>query len=567
MEFRRQKRIIQTFWIFIFCFALLLCRLFVVQIRHAADYAAKAEAQQNQIIPLEEVARGDILDRNKVPLTGSGFVPKVIVLPYLMKDKVTTAQRLGSILQADPQVLLERFAGRPGMLPNEISLRQAQAIKRMRLEGVQVYYIKKRYDVNPLAVHLIGHLGKISGAELARYASNPMQKAYSRTDLVGKIGLERYYERWLKGTRYETYLQIPTDAKNRPLKGLDVKVNKVKDPGRNHLILTIDKRIQLIVEQALDRHKIAAGAVVVMDIRSGDILALASRPVFDPNNISSALQNNDQGNVFLDNCLQFLQPGSVFKPVVAAAALELGAVRPDSRFLCLGERDEPVKCYRKEGHGLISFAEAMAYSCNPVFARVGQKIGAANLIEYARKLGFAENGIIGIPHAGDAGENLAKLTEPYTIVNSSIGQGPVLVTPVQVTAMMAAIAGDGIYKKPRLVMGILDSNYNLTKAFAPDAGERALSPETSRTLREMFKGVTTMGTGKLAYVPGWGSAGKTGSAQVDKNQGIVDAWFTGYAPLDAPRYAVTVLIKGGESGGKSAAPVFREIMETMLMLE
>lgn len=571
MEYLRYKRTVQTFWIFVGCFCLLLTRLYFIQVKSNSELAERAYAQQNQVISLEEAARGDILDRNRVPFTGTLVVNRVVLFPLLIEDKALATEKLSAILNIPSKSILKNMGDKPVVLSEEISQEQALKINRENISGIKVYPYKKRYEEKPLAVHVIGHLGKINNREIYDYQNvisrEGSQKDYKKNDIVGKLGLEKTYEALLKGTQNEHFVALPTDARNKPLKGIEIKSVSARDKRRSHIVLTLDKRIQAIIEEVLEEETVTDGAVVVMDVESGDILAMASRPTFDPNDVGGSLSEAGDSHVFLDNCVQLVQPGSVFKPVVAAAALELGVVKPESQFLCLGAHDDLVRCYRDEGHGVISFYQAMAHSCNPVFARLGQEVGSDNLIDFAKKLGFDNHDLLGFPAASRPGYSLEKLREPYAIINSSIGQGPVLATPLQITAMMATFARGGIYKKPRLVREVLDGNYKVNKIFAVDEGHRVISEENCNLINDMFAAVTSFGTGQMANVPGWGSAGKTGSAQINKNEGIVDAWFTGYAPQRAPKYAVTVLIKGGESGGRYAAPVFRRVMERILELE
>ncbi|MCL6561331.1 MAG: penicillin-binding protein 2, partial [Firmicutes bacterium] len=221
-----------------------------------------------------------------------------------------------------------------------------------------------------------------------------------------------------------------------------------------------------------------------------------------------------------------------------------------------------IRCWKDEGHGDIDFARAFAESCNPAFAGAALKLGAAKLIEYAGRLGLDNQSIIGYPVPRDPRQDLNLIGAPYNLVNSSVGQGPVLVTPVQVTSMLNTLVSGGTYRVPRLVREVRKNNGEVVREFAPDPGKRAISPGTARQLRLLLESVIDEGVGREARVPVFGSAGKTGSAQI--GNGSVNAWFAGYAPRSNPRYIVTVLVEEGTSGGESAAPVFREIMEKIL---
>ncbi|MBC7326474.1 MAG: penicillin-binding protein 2, partial [Moorella sp. (in: Bacteria)] len=203
-------------------------------------------------------------------------------------------------------------------------------------------------------------------------------------------------------------------------------------------------RVQQIVEKVLDAH-VKKGAVVVMDARSGDILALASRPKYHPapGRIEQYLRG--EPGALLDQCVGLFAPGSLFKVVVAAAALAERIVTPETTFYCRGAKDWPVRCWSEHGHGVISFQEAFAQSCNPVFARLALELGAANLIAYARLFGLDDQRIAGYPVPADPRQNLDLIAAPHNLVNSSLGQGPVLATPVQITAMMNTVVNGGKY--------------------------------------------------------------------------------------------------------------------------
>jgi penicillin-binding protein 2 len=303
-----------------------------------------------------------------------------------------------------------------------------------------------------------------------------------------------------------------------------------------------------------------------MEAGTGDILAMAGRPGYNPARLEQYLGAGSDERLF-DHCTALYQPGSVFKVVVAAAALEEGVVTPESRFTCRGDKESLIRCWKDTGHGDIDFSQAFAESCNPSFARVGLSLGAQRLIEYARRFGLDNQSVIGYPVPSDPRQDLKLIGAPYNLVNSSVGQGPVLVSPVQVSSMLNTIITGGIYREPRLVKEVRKYNGTADREFHPDQGKRAISPDTADKMRRLLELVIDEGTGKEAQAQDYTSAGKSGSAQIGNGKGPVNAWFTGYAPRVNPRYIVTVLVEQGVSGGESAAPVFREIMEQILHLE
>ncbi|WP_083543128.1 peptidoglycan D,D-transpeptidase FtsI family protein [Desulfofundulus australicus] len=559
------KRVVSLFFIFLCCFALLILHLAFIQLGRGSEYAYLALQRESRTIVLEEYPRGEILDRHLQPLTGSYDANRVVVFPELVRDRQAVVASLAGILKLPVEKVAPYFE-RPCYLPFPLTPEQAGAIREQRWPGVLVLPVHLRYGPAPLATGVIGYLGRVQSKEMLDTLNARSEKSYSLSDWVGRAGLEKYYENELKATRPGAYARIFVDAAGRIIPGLGPAVNlQAGDPGRQHLVTTLDAGIQRVVEEVMDR-RVKKGAVVVMEPRTGDILALASRPVYDPRppGVAAYLERGEEGT-FTDQTTALFTPGSVFKVVVAAAALAEGIVKPEDQFECRGSLARPVRCWYDPGHGTISFSRAFAESCNPVFARVGLELGAQKIIEYAARFGLDNQEITGYPVPRDRRQNWQLVAAPYNLVNSSLGQGPVLATPVQITAMMNVIVNGGVYVQPRLIRELRNDEGEVVRSFPRDSGRRAIPASTAVQLKEMLQLVTTMGVGRQAYVPGYGSAGKTGSAQVD-GQDKVNAWFTGYAPLQNPRYIVTVLVQEGVSGGETAAPVFREIMQKILTL-
>jgi penicillin-binding protein 2 len=550
-----QKRIIWVFYLLLMGFLGLAGHMAYIMVYRHDFYAARAVSQQIQRVPLEIPLRGDILDRRLNTLTGLREEDRLVVFPAAMPDRLTVVRELARVLGMEEQYVNNLIGTRPRVLPFAITPDQAGQLKTARLPGVLVGRYRQRNGVPDLAAHVLGYVGKVSaGQEIRDLQALITDKSYSPGDWVGKTGLELYYDGDLKGSAPTRDARAYVDGKGRFIPGLGYKIETgLTDKIRRSLVLTLDKDIQREVETVMDEMGVTAGAVTVMDPYSGDILAMASRPVY------SAVYNG-----FLDRNTRLFQPGSIFKVAVAAAALEEGVAQPESRFLCLGDKDDYVRCYEPAGHGLLDFNQAVAISCNPTFARLGLKLGAEKLIDYARRFGMDKQMIIGYPYPPDRRQQLDAIAGPYNLVNSSMGQGPVLASPVQVTAMMAVVADNGIYKEPRLVKKIIDYTGTTVRNFPAGPGRKAVSEETAGILRLMLETVTLYGTGRGAYVGDGGSAGKTGSAQSGSAGTSVDAWFSGYAPVKKPRYVVTVMIERGESGGKTAAPVFKAIMERIL---
>ena len=556
MEYLRKKRLVQIFYLSLLLFFVLAARLGIIQAIKGEYYKVNAVEQETSTVLLEDFPRGQILDRNLRPLAQSFWSNRVVVFPQAINKPEDIAKELASILKCDQNKLTGALK-LPQVLPYKLSAQQTKAIRERNWPGVLVAPVHIRYGSAPLAAQVLGYLGQVNPTE-----------ANSSTAVggwVGRTGLEFYYEQELRASLPQSYARLYTDAHGQWLKGAGIELNlKRLDPQRKNVITTIDADIQQIVEKIMDAH-LKNGAVVVMDARNGDILALASRPKYNPDPKELGRYLEGEPGSFFNQGVSLFAPGSIFKVVVAAAALAEGVVTPDTIFVCRGEKDKPVRCWSEHGHGVLSFQQAFAQSCNPVFVRVALALGAEKLIHYARLFGLDNQRIAGYPLSFDSRQNLDLIAAPHNLVNSSLGQGPVLVTPVQITAMMNTIINDGKYLSPRLVKELKTGEGKVVRGIFAEPGRQVIPPEIARELQNMLLMVTTEGIGKEAFLTGYGSAGKTGSAQVGNS--LVNAWFCGYAPLANPKYVVTVLVKNGISGSQTAAPLFKIIAEQVMGLE
>jgi len=555
------KRVVLVFYFLMILFLLLLVRLCFIQIEKGSFYAAKAARSETQTVPLEEFPRGDIMDRNMRSLTEPFASNRLVVFPLLIKDPDSLSKELAIILKVDSDSLLPALNDKPCVLPYKISSSTAEKIRQMNWPGVMILPVTQRYGAEPLAVQVVGYLGKIQTKEEIGITN---KDGFRLDDWVGKTGLELYYNRQLMASAASGYARIYTDARSKFLKGLGIEVNTEHvDGARINLVTTIDSNIQQVVEKIMNEH-IKNGAVVVMDVKTGDLLAMGSRPGYNPEplKIEDYLKGNPEA--FLDQCTMLFPPGSLFKIVTACAALQNGCVAENDYFYCRGKEEKPISCWNKFGHGRISFSNAFAQSCNPVFVKVAQKLGAEKIIACAKSFGLDNQKIIGYDIPYDKRQNLNLIASPYNLANSSVGQGPVLATPVQLSAMMNTIANDGVYMQPRLVRELRTNDGLIKRSFPAQGSDQKIPLQIVLRIKKLLNLVTTEGIGREAYVNGYSSAGKTGTAQLGGEGKGVYSWFCGYAPADQPRYVVTVLLKEGITDGQTAAPVFREIMSRIL---
>lgn len=532
---------------------LLAGRLFFLQIVAGPKLTVQSLGGRVQEVPME-VSRGEIVDCNGIPLTNTARHFSVIVFPGQLSDIPSVVGQIAAITRVPAAQIMSRITRdeRPFKLKTDLDALTAQKINALNMPGILVLDEKVRYGHNSLAAHVTGYI--------------------NLSDNHGVSGIEGMFDELLRGNQPE-YAAALVDATQQVIPGLGYKRIRLDNgSGPNNVVLTIDSRIQKIVEAVLDRHP-SKGAVVVMKPSTGAILAMASRPNFDANRLDEYLTSDSAP--LLNRAIAAYQPGSVFKLVVAAAALESELVRPEDVYDDQGYIDvSGIRFkgwdYERGPRGRITFSQAMAYSSNPVFIEVGQKLGAEKLVSYARKLGFGSK--TALDFAGEAAGNLPETDNIYPgeLANLSIGQGEFEATPVQMASLVATLVNDGIKIEPYIVGKLTDHDGTVIRNYHASRGNRVLSKQTAMQMRDMMVGVTKYGTGQAAYVEAGGSAGKTGSAETGRKnrdgKGINHAWFAGYAPLEQPRYVVVVFIEDGMSGGDVAAPVFREIVSRMMLL-
>jgi len=352
---------------------------------------------------------------------------------------------------------------------------------------------------------------------------------------------------------------VSGDGSEIPGKG--VYIGQSPESPRD-LRTTLDVSVQLVVERVLDERGVRKGAAVVLDVVTGEILAMASRPQFDQNHPEESF--NDKDAPFVNRAIAAFAPGSTWKPVVLAAALETGLVQPKDTFTCQGSfkvGESTISCGADEKkHGSLTPAEALSRSCNCTFAEMALKLDARDLVQFAAKAGFGQKTGIPLPEEApgvlpDPGNMF-----PGDVANFAIGQGYLTVTPLQLASFFGAVARGGIWVKPRLIMADPEEPKEEKEE------KRIFSEETASYLRKALL-LSTSGTdvtGKLAWVRGYGSSGKTGTAETGGEGQPPHAWFCGWTPVIEPKYAICVFVENGGYGPLVASPIFKEIAEKIL---
>lgn len=506
-----------------------------------------------------EAKRGIIYDRNGKELAISVSTDSVGAFPSQVKRSGRAeeiARELAAVLEMSEKDVYERITKNASFvwIKRKIGFELGPKIKGMNLPGIEVYEESQRYYPNDsLAAHVLGFAG---------------------IDNQGLEGLEKKYDEELRGDPGRIIIEF--DAVGREIPRATHQY--IPPTDGNNIVLTIDETIQYFVERELDQlmegpHQPKSAAMIVMDPRTGDVLALSSRPTFNPNLYNQFPQSHWR-NVNVSNAYE---PGSTFKILIAAAALEEKVVSLEDRFYDPGYikvGKETIKCWRTGNpHGSQSFLEGIENSCNPVFVEAGLRLEEKQknlMYRYLRAFGLGQP--TGVDLFGEAKGIMIPEEQLRTInlATISIGQG-IAVTPLQLVSAVSASVNGGYLMKPRLVKEIRNSEGEVVETFGPEVVRQVISQETSRQVVLALERVVSNGTGRNAYIPGYRVGGKTGTAQIagpgGYQQGKYVASFMGVAPVNDPRLVALVVVEEPQGiyyGGTVAAPVFKKVIEDSL---
>jgi len=533
---------------------LVVCaRLVHLQFSQHENLANRARQQQQNSIETSP-QRGELLDRQERQLARSVQTVSLFLDPDGLDASALdhTARQLAQSLGMKHAELANQF--REGQVDKRrfiwvarrLDAELGNKIVAMDLPGVQARLEPKRYYPNgPLAAHILGYVG---------------------LDGTGLGGVEQFYNSRIAGEPGRLFLE--KDANGKPYESYEI----ASKPGQT-VVLTIDQSIQYQAEQALQaavqRSRAKSGTVIVLDPRSGEILALANAPTFDPNRVADT-KAETRSNWALQN---IYEPGSTFKIVAFSAALEKKLVRIDDRIDCqmgaITVAGRVVHDHRP--FGSLTIAEALAKSSNVGAIKLGIRVGDETMYDYIKRFGFGSRTGIELP--GETGGLLRKVERwhPSSIGSIAIGQ-EIGVTPVQMVAAFGALANDGVRVAPHLIREVRNAEGTVVYRAQPEQ-RRVISVETATALRGMLEGVTLRGTAKQAQLDGYSAAGKTGTAQkIDPKTRSYSATkfvgsFVGFAPVNNPQVVIIVVIDepaGAYHGGDVAAPIFREVAEQIL---
>jgi penicillin-binding protein 2 len=507
----------------------------------------KATHQWFKEIPVE-LGRGKIYDRNLIPLTNRTNISYLIIFPKHFERKNDTLKLISNLTKIPINDLKKdkRFS-KTQPIKLEITNYDIDCLKKViALKGVFPIDYSERYNHNGIASHIIGYINKI--------------------DNTGAKGIEKQYDTILKENQFKKFGAI-VDAQKRIIPGFGYATLQPSHKKiQKNIITTLDYQIQKIVEETFDK-KYTKGSIIVLDAKSGKVLAMTSRPNYDQNNVAAFLNNTD--NELYNRAIQVAYPpGSIFKIVVAAAALENETTNIKDTFTCRGYEtigDTTIKCesFENHGHGTINLEQAFAISCNSVFIQLAQKIGREKILFMTKKFGFGTLTGIELPEEVYGKLPSKEYLKGAGIGNIAIGQGTLEATPIQIARMTAIIANNGIDNGISLIEKIVDEQKNTIKIMDKKHSSKIISIRTAKKIQNLMSKVVTEGTAnniKLNNIGG--AAGKTGSAQaVSDRKKTVHAWFTGYFPYKNPKYVITIIVENGKSGRITAAPLFQEIAQ------
>lgn len=548
-----------------------------IQILRHSYYSRIAERNRTQILP-QSAPRGRIYTRDSAAVATNKPSFSLIYFPGESKSE-TDMDRMARSLSRYLNIPFEELQsglykavkkGAPMRLAENLSSKSMLYLSELKTmySGIDLVVEARRYyPFGNYLSHLTGYIGKMDAKEWAVYRKN---KEYAMDSRVGKTGLEKMYERNLRGVDGGIYLEV--DSRGRLSRILE---SRKWIPGSD-IYLTIDSKMQAAAEEGLKKSNTGKGAVVALDPRSGAVLALASMPDYDPNRfVSYSDEKTDDGLKELPEFNVAVQgtypPASTFKVITSIASLESGRVDHDETFFCPGYYDagsRVFKCWEKKGHGRVSFVAGLAKSCDVYYYNVGVKTGALNIEKYARLFRLGVPTGINLPDekAGNIfGPSKRAEKKSYWFIgdtlNLAIGQGETLMTPLQVASLISALGNGGTFWRPYYVDRILNSEGTVTFRSDPEKMSTvALKERTWALLKAGLKEVVHEGTGQSVKIDGLEIFGKTGTAQT--SQGEDHAWFMSYAQLPGgtPEVAVAVLVEHGLHGSSAAAPIAREVL-------
>ena len=546
----KKERIIFLFIIFIILFLSLIYRLYNIQVIQRNKFEEIAQQEHLTSFSIEG-ERGNIYDRNYKKLAVNINVQSLFAIPPKIENPQETAQKISSILNIKVKDVLEKLNQKKSFVWVERKLTETEVagIEKLNLEGFNFLDESKRnYPKNYLASNLMGFVG---------------------IDNQGLEGLESFFDKELKGLPGLSILERDATGSEVPLSIKEAIAHK----DGHSIVLTIDEVIQYITEEALDKafqkSKAKAGIAIVVRPKTGEILAMAIKPSYDPNYFNSYPRDLWRNRAVTDA----YEPGSTFKIITIATALEERVVNLNDQFNCVGwTKYNGIVFHDIHQHGFQNLTDIVKNSCNIGVIEVGTRLDEKVFEKSIRRFGFGTLTEINLPGEINGLVRSVKDWSRISLASLSIGQ-EISVTPLQLIMAVSAIANRGTLMKPMIVKEIVDSMQSKIRIFKPKPVRQVVSVDTALTMTKILEQVVEDGTGTMAKVAGYQIAGKTGTAQkFDFSTGKYSkdkysSWFVGYVPAENPEISILVLLDepiGSYYGGTVAAPVFQEIASKVL---
>jgi penicillin-binding protein 2 len=576
-------------------FFLLLLRLWYLQIIKVDDYRSMSENNRLRFLPVA-ASRGALLDRNSTVMVNNRPSFSLSIIPQEVKDVETMLDHLASLLHLDRTELSERWEkskGRaryyPVIIASNISRDQVEIIEenRMRLPGVEISMKPVReYAFQNSAAHLVGYIGEVSDKELELAANS----GYNPGDYIGKNGIEKAWEQELHGN--DGGRQLEVDSRGRVLRVLAERSPTVG----NSLVLTIDSRLQRVAEAAFGTQ---AGAAVVMNVNNGEVLSFVSSPTFDPSLFAGRIPA-DIWNGYLEDKRHPLEnkalagqypPGSTFKMLTALAGLEAGIINEHTSIVDPGYYElgnHRFRDWKAGGHGTVNLRKSLKESCDTYYYYLGEKLGVDRIAAMAERFHLGRELGIGlqtekkglIPTMAWKLKRFGQKWFPGETLPVAIGQGYVLMTPIQLVSMMATVANEGTIYRPYLVKKVVNPDGKTIREFSPEIlGTTGVSSSSFKKVKQGLFAVVNDpgGTGANARLWDVKVAGKTGTSQVvklgaDRKKALAYKYtdhglFVAFAPYEKPEIAVAVVVEHGGGGGAVAAPIAGKILRSYFDLQ
>ena len=569
-----RKRVLTI--IVVVAFGFLLLRLYQLQLLYHTEFGKKSDENSVRTI-IKEPVRGYIFDRKGRLMVDVGPAYSITVTPASFDTGMLSF--LSSLLQVESSVIQERLnRGRiysrfsPVRVKRDVDFKTLAAVEEnlYQLPGVTYEIESKRiYPFNVRAPHLLGYCKEITDAQLTKVGA-----AYQQGDIIGSSGLEASYETFLRGEKGFEYISV--NSKGQLLGALDGGQRDIPSKDGFDLNLSVDFGLQMLAESLMTNYR---GALVAIDPNDGGVLAMVSKPDFDPSVFSGVTSvevwnqlNNDPDKVLFNRAtMTRYPPGSTFKMLIASAALQEGIIDEHYRITCGGAFRFGNKVFKDmHVHGSVNVVEAIQRSCDVFFYQLVLKIGLDKLSEYGKKFGFGQltsfdigeetAGLIPSAEYYNRVYGKGKWTQGY-IVSLGIGQGEVGVSPLQMARYAALLANGGTLLQPHAVNSIHNKRTNSIDVIDHKESSAGIDSSVMRLIREGMRRVVQEpgGTGGMARIPGIISGGKTGTAQ--NPHGADHAWYIGFAPFDHPTIAIAVLLENAGMGGVKAAPIAGKVMQ------